>query len=266
MLPLGSWKHAARNAPVLVGNLPPTQFDLNFHLAGIPVRVHPLFWLLALFLGMNEPPSLLVIWIPVVFVSILVHEMGHAVVIRAYGWWPSILLYTFGGLAFYQQTRRDPRKQMLISLAGPAAGFALAGIVIIVMYAVGHPLSLPEGHGLFGVDWSDWPPWEWPKFSNLNIEKLVEFLLAVNIFWGLFNLLPIFPLDGGQFLREFLTWLRVPDALIKSLWVSVFVALACAVYMIRLKMYFNTLLLGSLAFSSYQEIQMHTGRGGYGGW
>jgi Zn-dependent protease len=245
---------------VLVGNLPPTQFDLNFRLAGIPVRVHPLFWLLALFLGMNLPPSLLVIWIPVVFVSILVHEMGHAVVIRAYGWWPSILLYTFGGLAFYQQSRRDPVKQMLISLAGPAAGFALAGLVVAVLYATGHPIKFEIGHSLSLVDW------EIPPLENINLRALAEFLLDVNIFWGLFNLLPIFPLDGGQFLREFLTWLRVPDALIKSLWVSVFVALACAVYMIRLKMYFNTLLLGSLAFSSYQEIQMHSGRGGYGGW
>jgi stage IV sporulation protein FB len=246
---------------VLIGNLPPTQFDLNFRLAGIPVRVHPLFWLLALFLGMNiRPPSLLVIWIPVVFVSILVHEMGHAVVIRSFGWWPSILLYTFGGLAFYQQSRRDPRKQMLISLAGPAAGFALAGLVVGLLFATGHPIKFTFGKGPTGIDWS------LPPLENLNLLALAEFLLEVNIFWGLFNLLPIFPLDGGQFLRELLTWLHVPDALVKSLWVSVVVALACAVYMIQLKMIFNAVLLGSLAFSSYQEIQMHSGRGGYGGW
>jgi stage IV sporulation protein FB len=245
---------------VLNGNLPPTQFDLNFRLAGIPVRVHPLFWLLALFLGLNLPPALLVIWIPVVFVSILVHEMGHAVVIRSFGWWPSILLYTFGGLAFYQQSRRDPGKQMLISLAGPAAGFVLAGIVVAALYATGHPERFTFGEGPIGITWSR------PSLQNSNLGALAEFLLEVNIFWGLFNLLPIFPLDGGQFLRELLTWMRVPDALVKSLWVSVIVAVACAIYMIQLKLYFNAMLLGSLAFSSYQEIQMHSGRGGYGGW
>jgi stage IV sporulation protein FB len=245
---------------VLIGNLPPTQFDLNFRLAGIPVRVHPLFWLLALVLGLNLPPALLVIWIPVVFVSILVHEMGHAVVIRSFGWWPSILLYTFGGLAFYQQSRRDPRKQMIISLAGPAAGFALAGLIVVALNATGHPVHFTFGHSLSGIDW-DLPP-----LGNRNLLALVAFLLEVNIFWGLFNLLPIFPLDGGQFLRDLLTWMRVPDALVKSLWVSVIVAIACAVYMIQLKLFFNAMLLGSLAFSSYQEIQMHSGRGGYGGW
>jgi stage IV sporulation protein FB len=246
---------------VLTGNLPPTQFDVNFRLAGIPVRVHPLFWLLALFLGMNiRPPSLLVIWIPVVFVSILVHEMGHAVVIRSFGWWPSILLYTFGGLAFYQQSRRDPRKQMIISLAGPAAGFALAAVVVAVLYATDHSIKFRIGDSLSLVDWGV------PPLENLYLKALAQFLLTVNIFWGLFNLLPIFPLDGGQFLRELLTWMRVPDALIKSLWVSVIVAVACAIYMIQLKEVFNAMLLGSLAFSSYQEIQMHSGRGGYGGW
>ncbi len=102
--------------------------------------------------------------------------------------------------------------------------------------------------------------------ETATCSALAEFLLEVNIFWGLFNLLPIFPLDGGQFLRELLTWMRVPDALVKSLWVSVIVAVACAIYMIQLKLFFNAMLLGSLAFSSYQELQMHSGRGGYGGW
>jgi stage IV sporulation protein FB len=245
---------------VLTGNLPPTQLDLNFSVARIPVRVHPLFWLLALFLGMSLPPTALVIWIPVVFISILVHEMGHAVVIRQFGWWPSILLYTFGGLAIYRPTHRDPGKQMLISLAGPAAGFALALIVILVLRATGHPVSFQWG-GPLGFGWG----WRTP-FENPHVQALAEFLLAVNIFWGLFNLLPIFPLDGGQFLRELLTFLRVPDALVKSLWISVAVAVACALYMIKLKMVFNAMLLGGLAFSSFQEIQIHSGRGGYGGW
>lgn len=245
---------------MLTGNLPPTQFDLNFSVARIPVRVHPLFWLLALFLGMNLPPTELVIWIPVVFISILVHEMGHAVVIRQFGWWPSILLYTFGGLAMYRPTHRVPGRQMLISLAGPAAGFALALIVVLVLKATGHPVSFQRG-GPLGFGWG------WSPFENLHVQALAEFLLAVNIFWGLFNLLPIFPLDGGQFLRELLTFLRVPDALVKSLWVSVVVAVACALYMIKLKMYFNAMLLGGLAFSSFQEIQINSGRGGgYGGW
>ena len=102
--------------------------------------------------------------------------------------------------------------------------------------------------------------------ETATCSALAEFLLEVNIFWGLFNLLPIFPLDGGQFLRELLTWIRVPDALVKSSVGLGHRRIACAIYMIQLKLFFNAMLLGSLAFSSYQEIQMHSGRGGYGGW
>ena len=101
---------------------PATRYDLRFSALGVPVRVHPLFWLASIVFGIQLPPRLVVIWVGVVFVSILIHELGHAMTIRAFGWYPLILLYTFGGLAIYQPTHRDPRKELLISLAGPAAG------------------------------------------------------------------------------------------------------------------------------------------------
>ena len=57
---------------------PPTRYDLRFSIAGIPVSVHPVFWLIALLFGSSGDPLLIPIWILVVFVSILVHELGHA--------------------------------------------------------------------------------------------------------------------------------------------------------------------------------------------
>ena len=65
-------------------------------------------------------------WVVAVFLSVLVHEMGHALAIRALGVQPWITLYGMGGLTSHRGGRLPPKTQILVSLAGPAAGFALA--------------------------------------------------------------------------------------------------------------------------------------------
>ena len=82
---------------------PRTQYDVRFSVAGIPVRVSPFFWLVTLLFGASGGTDAvgLLTWVAVVFVSILIHEMGHALVQRYYGWEPSIILYQMGGLATY---------------------------------------------------------------------------------------------------------------------------------------------------------------------
>ena len=65
---------------------PPSPGDVHFRLFGVPVRVHPFFWLTTVLMGLNPkggtPPAELLIWVAVVFVSILVHEFGHVALIR----------------------------------------------------------------------------------------------------------------------------------------------------------------------------------------
>jgi stage IV sporulation protein FB len=254
---------------MLIGSVPPTPYDLKFSLFRIPVRVHPLFWLVALLLGMRLPTVAVVVWVGVVFISILVHEMGHALAIRQFGWWPSILLYMFGGLAMYQPTHRDARKEMMISLAGPLAGFLLAGLVVVFMRGTGHEVTVkigpPFGVAVFAAPFrGDMTP----NFTDERIYYLVNFLLEVNIWWGLMNLLPVYPLDGGQFLRELLGYLRVPDAMVKSLWVSIFTAAGVALYSLaRVHDFYLAAMFGYLAYTSFQTLQAYSGRGGgYGGW
>ena len=72
----------------------PTAYDLQFRVAGIPVRVHPLFWLMTLILGaQGKPGPELLIWVAVVFVSVLAHELGHACLHRYFGQPARIVLY-----------------------------------------------------------------------------------------------------------------------------------------------------------------------------
>ena len=82
--------------------------------------------------------------------SVLVHEMGHALAIRPLGVQPWITLYGMGGLTSHQGGRFRPPTQILVSLAGPVAGFALAAIVVALIKASGHAsefrlrLALPD--------------------------------------------------------------------------------------------------------------------------
>ena len=213
---------------MLIGDRPTTPYDLNFRVLGVHLRVHTVFWLLSAVLGhYSGPPKFELLWVGVVFVSILVHEMGHALAIRAYGWRPTILLYSFGGLAIYQPTHHDPRKQIAISLAGPAAGFVLAALTCLLFKALGNSIEFSKG-GPTGFQWILFVKDD--SVSTNTLAHLVDQLLQVNIWWGLVNLLPIWPLDGGHVCYESLLELRVRDALAKALMVSVTLAGAIGIF------------------------------------
>src|SRR6478736_1555485 len=129
---------------MLLSEPAPTRGDIHFRLFGIPVRVHPMFWLVAVILGAGSfgrgevDPVDALVWVVVMFASILVHELGHATMQRAYGGNPWITLYGMGGLASCNDCDRSPRSQIIISLAGPIAGFLLATVIILALRLSGH--------------------------------------------------------------------------------------------------------------------------------
>src|SRR4051794_41088064 len=97
--------------PMLLGEPAPTQGDLHFRLFGFPVRVHPFFWLTTVIFGMGggpADPQRTLVWVGIVFVSILAHELGHATMQRFYGGHPWITLYGLGGLASCNDCSRSP--------------------------------------------------------------------------------------------------------------------------------------------------------------
>ena len=243
---------------VLLSEPPQTQYDLRFNLLGIPVRVHPFFWLAALLLGLsaNEKPALMLIWVGTVFVSILVHEMGHALAARAYGWPPSITLHGFGGLASYRPTYHSARNQILITAAGPSAGFLFAALILALIAASGHEVR-------FDPEFSSVLPIRFDLFGPRNLNFLIFDLLYVNIFWGLVNLLPVFPLDGGQVAREVLVLVHPADRLRQSLWLSVIVAAVVAVLAFtKLHDTYIAIFFAYLAYTSYTALQAYFGPGG----
>ena len=204
------------------GEPQPTPVDLSFQLGSIPVRVTAWFWVAAVLLGWNGCQSLadgdqrallryLVAWVGVVFVSLLVHELGHAFAYRWFGQASHVVIYHFGGLAipdaWGRRGARKPLQRLIVSAAGPLAQLALAAAVVAVLRAGGYRVPFPltavgSALGLFAGR---------PYESALGF-AIVWFLLQVNIFWPLMNLLPVPPLDGGQIVREGLASLGIDDA------------------------------------------------------
>lgn len=233
-----------------------TTYDLSFRLFGFSVRVHPLFWLGAVLLGafwLQQPGGTLyiLVWIAAVFVSILVHEFGHALAFWWFGTGSHIVLYIFGGLAVPWSAVGGKWRRALVALAGPFAGFALLGVVFF---------------SDFFYPWAE---------SNRFLTALYLSLLYINLYWGVMNLLPVFPLDGGQVCQEVCSsiWRRngVRVALEISIAVGGLIALysvACIAesrqgggWLSELPWWFprggawTAILFGMLAYQSYQLLQ-----------
>ncbi len=250
---------------MLLAEPPRTAYDLHFNLLGVPVRVHPWFWLISLFMGMGpgaeSEPAFVALWVAASFVSVLIHEMGHALVIRYFGARPWITLYGMGGLASSNESRRAPRNQILVSLAGPFAGFAFFGLVLALIAATGHRVKFDPGS-------LPYLPVRFGTFDNVRMWQLCWILAIQNFYFNLLNLLPIFPLDGGQVSRELFQMADYAGGLRRSLLVSFGVAAAVAVYSLaKSQSLFMTMFFGFLAYESYQALQRFSpGRGRGGGW
>jgi membrane-associated protease RseP (regulator of RpoE activity) len=177
-----------------------TPYDLRFRVLGIPVRVHPFFWLVAAMLGWrphNIP--MVVLWVGCVFVSILVHEYGHGLMAKAYDCSPSIVLQGLFGLCYSNSERLTPRQRLAVIFGGPGAGFVLCVLVMLVASAI-FGITASEHTGmiadLLGLG-SRPASIDFKLRAELNFE-IYKNLVWINLVWGLINLLPIWPLDGGQ--------------------------------------------------------------------
>ena len=231
-------------------------YDLNFRLFGIDVRVHPMFWLVSVLMGWSAVDlgfEYLLVWVACVFVSILVHELGHVFAGKLFGSQGHIVLYSFGGLAIGSSALRSRWQRIFVYFAGPAAGFLLAAIVALAS----RPLD--------------------PEEMSPLLEIALLDLYFINVFWGLVNLLPIWPLDGGQISRDLLGWLQPVNGTRTSLGISVTVAGLLAFlalvntyrplgivnavpYLRSLRGWYMVLLFACLAFNSYQLLQIEDRR------
>ncbi|HEY6912923.1 MAG TPA: site-2 protease family protein [Myxococcales bacterium] len=211
---------------------------LHFKVGPFPVSVYPWFFITAVLLGAGYGFGWkMLAWILVVFVSILVHELGHAVVGRVFGGRPEIRLEAFGGVTFPQfPTRPGPGKQFVLSLAGPVAGLLLGGAAFLLVRG-------------------------WPPDPRSVSAFLMSQFIDVSVLWAAFNLLPILPLDGGNMMLAFLEGVRRKPSVAAASWVSVAVAVAvgAGVTFVLGFQPFLLLFLALFALQNFQRAQLATG-------
>jgi Zn-dependent protease len=199
----------------------------HFSLFGIPVRIGFGFWIMSIMLGMQGGIRAAMTWALVVFVSVMLHELGHALVARAFGARPSITLHALGGLTHHGVRFSRPRN-ILVALAGPFAGFALGFAVLL---ATRHR-ALPDSQ-----------------------QALVDMVLFVNIGWGLMNLMPVMPLDGGHVLRDLLGPKRALAAALISATVGLGIAIL-ALVKLQAGGVFVAFIFGSAGLSSLAQARV----------
>jgi Zn-dependent protease len=183
---------------------------------------------------------------------------------RRYGQESQIILHMAGGLTVpesiswgggYASVGISANQQILISLAGPFAGFLFATLLVIVSIPLGAVIVPNFIFGFIPFPYILFPS-GWEILSSFFMS-----LLWVNIFWGLINLVPVYPLDGGSVTRYILVQTDPLNGLRTSLWVSVIAGAAVAIAgLLFLQSIYMAILFGLLAFQSFQALQSGAGR------
>ncbi|MEQ1832747.1 MAG: site-2 protease family protein [Candidatus Eisenbacteria bacterium] len=176
-------------------------------LAGIRIEVHVTFLLmvagLALFQSDRIPMWLTVSELLLVFLCVLLHELGHALAARQYGI-PTreIVLLPIGGVARLERMPEKPAQEIVVALAGPGVNVILMTMTAAVLLIAGVPPGTIFERGLavlFGA-----PAATAGAVNSPAQGGVLESLLVLNLLMLLFNLIPAFPMDGGRVLRAVL--------------------------------------------------------------
>jgi Zn-dependent protease len=206
-----------------------------FRLFGIPVTIRPSFLVIAALIGFTSrsPIIYLVAWVAIVFVSILIHELGHAVTARSYGAEVAIELNGIGGLTSWSVAGKElgPGQRALVAAAGSGVGVLFGGLV-----------------------------WLFDRYTGPYDEVagfVVSNLILVNVFWGLLNWLPIRPLDGGHLFTSLLQKVIPPRAEVIANVVFFITAAAALVVALLSQRIFLALIAGWLLMG-----ELTRGRGG----
>ncbi len=216
-----------------------TAWDLRLNLFGTPIRVHPMFWIVTVILGWDlftstNDLSLLVAWVLAVFFSILLHEMGHVLMGNYFGTTGFIILHGFGGLAIGSNHLSNRWKRIAVSLAGPGIQLVLYFLII----------------GLLSTNLLPKPETELTRKFN----EFLSLLLYINFYWPFLNLLPVFPLDGGQALKDFLGGLLRNGDKIAYIISSLFAILA-VLYFASTQNYFLVFLFLMMAIQNFENVR-----------
>jgi len=181
--------------------------------------------LLGYYAAGNDPMIFVLTFMLAGFISILVHELGHALTVRKFGYPTEITLHSFGGYATFPPNQLDRKQRFLVTAAGPGLQIALAILLLILDRFI----PIPEGSLL---------------------ARLVFYLVYVSILWAILNCLPVYPMDGGQMMAAILGPRREHLVYLISVFLAVFIGIAA--------FFLNLLLLPIfMALFAWQNWQLY---------
>lgn len=210
--------------------------NLAFRFFGIPVQVNAFFFLTALLLGPRGQRGtwmlLAAVWVAVVFVSVLLHELAHAFVAKAFGRTPAIQLHAFGGLTSWQNRGRlSPGRRVLVGLAGPGVGIVLGVVALVPMML----LAAGEQQGLLAT--------------------AVGYTVWVNLGWGLLNLLPMLPLDGGTVMAAAFEAMSRDHGVVIARAISLLLAVGLGILALLSSWPYGAILCALFAYTNFQALR-----------
>jgi stage IV sporulation protein FB len=232
---------------------------VRFTLFGVPVEIQPWFWLSSAMLSglldrgiTRDNFQYALLFIVAATISILVHEFGHALVGRRLGGGRArVVLWALGGLAYNEGGRFTRTGNFWRVAAGPGAGFAL-GILIYLALVIAFG---PKDANAFasGTLFSKGPIFSegtYEFFANrMALFWLIHHFLWINFWWGMLNLLPVLPLDGGRISELYVK----PQKRVYQ--IAVATAGAMVVFAIFRQSLFMGVFFGFLAYQNYKEIE-----------
>jgi Zn-dependent protease/CBS domain-containing protein len=169
----------------------------TIRLFGVPVRFHFTFVLLLIFLtvtglGDKQSGTSYVVYVLALFLSVLLHELGHAMIARLYGYRTfEIVMFPIGGVARMEKTPK-PKEELWIALAGPAVNIVIAAVMLGFLYYRNQIVGVKD-------------------LINPTDANLIQRIAFGNVILALFNLIPAFPMDGGRVLRAILARFKSED-------------------------------------------------------
>ena len=211
---------------------------LKFKLFGIPVGVHATFLFIALLGATTYRGWDIAMWTAAAFVSILAHEMGHALVARGFGArGVDVTLYGLGGVTTFSHSQPMAQwKSFIISASGSAVGIALGGAVWFAVRA--------------GV------------FDSVGHEATVfiNSFFFTSLVWGVLNWIPVVPLDGGHMVQHFIAIFSPKRAPLISQIIT-WIAVAVIVPLAWTNGYrFGVIIVVMFAFSGLREYRQQAAR------
>jgi Zn-dependent protease len=212
---------------------------MEFRLGSIPVKVHGAFFITAVLLstgfsGSFDPRAVAqtAVIVLVMFVSILIHELGHALTGKAFGLTPRIDVHGMGGTTSWPDGRKVGwGKSMIISAAGPLVGIVFGGAAFFGAALVGAPAE-----------------------GTLSLVALNAFVY-ISAIWGAFNLAPMLPLDGGNIMLAFFQLVSKGRGEKPARYVSMAMCVVAIAASLRFGWTWGAVLSGLFLFRNFQGLR-----------